>query len=81
MCRLAELAEPYYIFKEAGYDVTLCSPKGGPIPIDAASLEGDYLTSEAKRFQQDGKPSNAHCCCAGLQSLIPRSSIQSSSGA
>jgi len=50
---LAELAEPYYIFKDAGYDVTLSSPKGGPIPIDAASLEGDFLTAEAKRFQQD----------------------------
>lgn len=47
---ISELAEPYYVFREAGYDVTIASPKGGPIPIDAASLEGDFYTAEAKRF-------------------------------
>lgn len=47
---ISELAEPYYIFKEAGYDVTIASPQGGAIPIDPASLEGDYYTGEAKRF-------------------------------
>lgn len=50
---LSEVAEPFYVFEDAGYDVTLCTPKGGPIPIDPASLEGDFLTEEAKRVQQD----------------------------
>jgi putative intracellular protease/amidase len=27
-----EVATPYYKFKEAGFDVTLASPKGGPRP-------------------------------------------------
>ncbi len=41
--------------QEAGYDVTIVSPKGGPIPIDPASLEGDFYTAEAKRFlEADG---------------------------
>jgi hypothetical protein len=52
--RLAELAEPYYVFKGAGYDVTLASPKGGAVPIDAASLQGDFNTPEAQRFAKDG---------------------------
>lgn len=47
---ISELAEPYYVFKEAGYDVTIASPKGGAIPIDPASQQGDFYTSEAKRF-------------------------------
>ena len=29
---LEELAIPYYYFKELGYDLTLASPKGGPVP-------------------------------------------------
>lgn len=47
---ISELAEPYYVFKDAGYDVTIASPNGGAVPIDAASLEGDFYTPEAKRF-------------------------------
>jgi putative intracellular protease/amidase len=29
---MEELAAPYYVFKEAGYDITIASPAGGPIP-------------------------------------------------
>lgn len=53
-CRLSELADPYYIFKNKGYDVTLASPNGGAVPVDPASLTDDMLTSEAKQFQKDG---------------------------
>jgi hypothetical protein len=29
---LEELAAPYYVFQEAGYDISFASPMGGPIP-------------------------------------------------
>jgi hypothetical protein len=29
---LEELAAPYYVFQDAGYDITFTSPAGGPIP-------------------------------------------------
>lgn len=29
---LEEIAAPYYIFLEAGYEITLASPAGGPVP-------------------------------------------------
>jgi putative intracellular protease/amidase len=29
---LEELAAPYYVFKDAGYEITMTTPKGGPIP-------------------------------------------------
>ena len=39
--------------KKAGYTVTLASPAGGPIPVDAASRSGDFYTPAAKRFDAD----------------------------
>lgn len=29
---LEEIAAPYFIFMEAGYEITIASPAGGPIP-------------------------------------------------
>lgn len=34
-----ELATPYYAFVDAGVEVTLASPAGGPAPIDPASIK------------------------------------------
>ena len=36
---LEEFAAPYYVFKDAGADVTVASPKGGQPPIDPKSDE------------------------------------------
>ena len=33
---------PYYTFKNAGYDVTIASIKGGQIPVDEGSLQGGF---------------------------------------
>jgi putative intracellular protease/amidase len=50
---LAELAEPYYAFKAAGFDVTIASPAGGPVPIDAGSMKGDFFSEDSKKFLHD----------------------------
>jgi putative intracellular protease/amidase len=34
-----ELAAPYYAFRDAGVEVVLASPRGGPAPIDPGSLK------------------------------------------
>jgi putative intracellular protease/amidase len=36
---LEELAAPYYVFKDAGVEITLASPKGGRPPLDPKSDE------------------------------------------
>lgn len=41
--------------QEAGYQVDLASVSGGKIPLDEASLSGDFLTDAAKKFQADGE--------------------------
>src|SRR3954451_17013912 len=50
---LEELAAPYYVFKDAGVEVTLASPKGGRPPLDPKSNEPESRTELTLRFEQD----------------------------
>lgn len=50
---LEEFATPYFIFKDAGLDITLASPKGGQPPLDPKSDEPDAQTDATKRFLND----------------------------
>jgi putative intracellular protease/amidase len=50
---LEEFAAPYYVFKDAGADVTLASPKGGQPPLDPKSDEPDSQTEATRRFKDD----------------------------
>lgn len=49
---LEELAAPYYLFKDAGYQIDIATPMGGKTPIDDVSLQGDALTETASKFHQ-----------------------------
>jgi len=50
---LEEFAAPYYVFKDAGAEITLASPKGGQPPLDPTSDTDDNQTEATKRFKQD----------------------------
>ncbi|MDQ1036850.1 putative intracellular protease/amidase [Streptomyces sp. V3I8] len=50
---LEELAAPYYRFQEAGWDITLASPKGGKPPLDPKSNEPAFQTDLTRRFETD----------------------------
>lgn len=50
---LEEFAAPYYVFKDAGSDITLASPKGGQPPLDPTSDAEDAQTDATKRFKAD----------------------------
>jgi putative intracellular protease/amidase len=52
---LEELACPYYLFKEAGFDVIIASPNGGPCPIDKGSMAEAFFTDPGKKFMHDGE--------------------------
>lgn len=56
---LEELAAPYYVFKDAGADVTLASPNGGRPPLDPKSDADDSQTDETRRFKQDDEANAA----------------------
>lgn len=56
---LEELAAPYYVFKDAGADVVLASPKGGKPPLDPKSNEPGFQTDQTRRFEADAEASAA----------------------
>jgi putative intracellular protease/amidase len=48
-----EFAAPYYVFIDAGAQVTLASPAGGQPPVDPKSELADFQTASTKRFDVD----------------------------
>ena len=56
---LEEFAAPYYVFKDAGAQLTLASPKGGQPPLDPKSDEPDFQTAATDRFKNDAAAQSA----------------------
>ena len=50
---LEEFAAPYYVFKDAGVDITVVSPAGGQPPLDPSSDAPDSQTDSTRRFKAD----------------------------
>jgi putative intracellular protease/amidase len=50
---LEEFAAPYFVFRDAGVELTLASPKGGQPPIDPKSDVPENQTSAMARFKKD----------------------------
>lgn len=48
-----ELAAPYWILSDAGWQIELASIKGGKPPADPSSAEGDAMTVEVRRLLAD----------------------------
>jgi len=66
---LEELAAPYYVFKEAGAELTLASPNGGQPPLDPKSNDPSFQTDETRRFEGDAEAQ------AALANTIPLSDV------
>ncbi|MCX7041720.1 MAG: type 1 glutamine amidotransferase domain-containing protein [Gammaproteobacteria bacterium] len=63
---LEEFAAPYYVFKDAGAQVTLASPMGGQPPLDPKSDEPDAQSADTDRFRKD---SDANLALASTRKL------------
>lgn len=50
---LEEFAAPYYVFKDAGAEIVLASPRGGQPPIDPKSDDPGAQTAATRRFAED----------------------------
>lgn len=66
---LEEFAAPYYVFKDAGADITLASPRGGQPPLDPKSDAPDAQTEATARFSQDPDAQQALANTAVLATL------------
>lgn len=56
---LEEFTAPYYVFRDAGADITLASPKGGQPPVDPNSEAEEALTDSTRRFSEDDQARQA----------------------
>jgi putative intracellular protease/amidase len=56
---LEEFTAPYFVFRDAGVELTLASPKGGQPPIDPKSDLPENQTPAMTRFKQDQEAQKA----------------------
>ncbi len=56
---LEEFAAPYFVFRDAGVQLTLTSPKGGQPPLDPKSDLPESQTPAMSRFKQDAAAQKA----------------------
>jgi len=50
---LEEFAAPYFVFRDAGVELTLASPRGGQPPVDPKSDVPENQTPAMARFKED----------------------------
>ena len=68
---LEEFAAPYFVFRDAGVELTLASPKGGQPPIDPKSDLPENQTPAMTRFRKDKAAQQA------LANTVKLSSVKS----
>jgi putative intracellular protease/amidase len=68
---LEEFAAPYFVFRDAGAEITLASPKGGHPPLDPKSDEKESQTPATERFRADIEAQAALANTARLSELSP----------
>ncbi|PPB80734.1 putative intracellular protease/amidase [Albidovulum inexpectatum] len=68
---LEEFAAPYYVFKDAGAEITLASPKGGQPPLDPKSDDESAQTEATRRFRNDPEAQKALANTVKLSEIDP----------
>ena len=66
---LEEFAAPYYVFRDAGAELTLASPRGGQPPLDPKSDEPGSQTPATIRFASDQAAKTALASTVRLSSV------------
>jgi putative intracellular protease/amidase len=66
---LEEFAAPYFVFTDAGVELTLASPKGGQPPIDPKSDTRENQTPAMARYKQDTAAQKAFSQTAKLADM------------
>ena len=69
---LEEFAAPYYVFKDAGAEIILASPKGGQPPVDPGSDSEEAQTDATRRFKADDAAQQS------LADTVPLASVSAS---
>jgi putative intracellular protease/amidase len=67
---LEEFATPYFVFHDAGADITLATPKGGQPPLDPKSDEPGAQTEATERFKRDAGAQRALATTVKLSNVV-----------
>lgn len=67
---LEEFAAPYYVFKDAGAQITLATPHGGQPPLDPKSDDPSAQTDATRRFKDDGSAQTLLATTHKLQDVV-----------
>ncbi len=67
---LEEFATPYFVFRDAGADITLATPKGGQPPLDPKSDEPGAQTEATERFKRDAGAQRALATTVKLSNVV-----------
>jgi putative intracellular protease/amidase len=67
---LEEFASPYFVFRDAGAEITLASPRGGQPPLDPKSDEPAAQTAATARFKQDAEAQSALATTLELSKVL-----------
>ena len=67
---LEEFAAPYYVFKDAGAELVLASPKGGQPPLDPKSDAPDAQNAATVRFNADADALAALAATQRLKDVV-----------
>lgn len=68
---LEEFAAPYYVFRDAGAEITLASPRGGQPPLDPRSDDESAQTEATRRFRNDPEAQKALANTVKLSEIDP----------
>jgi putative intracellular protease/amidase len=66
---LEEFAAPYFVFQDAGIELTLASPKGGQPPLDPKSDLAENQTPAMARFKKDASAQKELSQTANLDAI------------
>lgn len=66
-----ELAAPYYVFRDAGWRVTIVSIRRGVAPLDPASTAEQWMTDDTRRFAADPAAQAAIAATPAVAELNP----------
>lgn len=68
---LEEFVAPYYVFKDAGAQITVASPQGGQPPLDPKSDDPSAQTAATRRFKDDPAAQNVLANTQKLKDISP----------
>ena len=67
---LEEFVAHYFVFSDAGADITLASPQGGQPPVDPKSDEPGSQTEATRRFKRDASAQTALATTVRLSTVV-----------